>query len=453
MMSSRNHRPDLTAVGAVPDADLLGRFIHSRDQSAFRELVMRHGTMVLRACKRILSCHEDAQDAFQATFVVLSRRAQDIEPREMLAGWLHGVARRVAMEARRQACRRRTREKQNEQLAAVAVQGLPADGFGEVRPVLDEEIGKLPDKYRVPVVLCYFEGKTNDEAALQLGWSRGVVVGNLARARELLRKRLVRRGLGVPAAMLATLLGQEAATSALLSIPEDALASLAGGSTSLSPQVAVLVDAMAPAAGFRLGKILLLPCLLFGMLVAGWMLFSSGKPLSVVWRFRDGPAADLQIARGHWKHRAAGPGLMDATSTVVILPTRLPQRPFAVTVKWTPVRPPTKTQVLAVWADGPDSLTREVWARILKDQWRAGETRVTRVVFRNNWSAVYVDGKLLLLCRYEKPYPTEHVLLMLQNVAVEEIELKELRDEELPVELKDPSRVLPQLESGTLNDI
>src|SRR5262249_46510385 len=153
-------------------------------------------------CRRVLASAGDADDAFQATFLVLVRKARSIAKRDSVASWLHGVAHRVALDARAAAARRRAHERRG---AAMPTEEMPPDGTrAEVRQVLDEELGRLPEKYRAPLVLCYLEGKTNDEAAGQLGCTRGTVAGRLSRARDLLRGRLARRGVTLTAAAVAT---------------------------------------------------------------------------------------------------------------------------------------------------------------------------------------------------------------------------------------------------------
>jgi RNA polymerase sigma factor (sigma-70 family) len=196
------------------DRDLLARFLGRRDEAAFAGLVRRHGPMVLRVCRRVLRHEQDAEDAFQATFLVLARRARRVARPEALGSWLYGVASRVALKARSAAARRDRHERR----AARTMDGPPAGGEGraELRAVLDEEVSRLPDKYRRPVVLCYFEGKTYQEVARVLGWPAGTASARLARAREVLRGRLARRGLALSAVALAACLAGESAPAACL---------------------------------------------------------------------------------------------------------------------------------------------------------------------------------------------------------------------------------------------
>ena len=179
-----------TTLGLSP-AELLDRFAASRDEAAFAALVAHHGPMVLATCRRLLGNRADADDAFQATFLVLARQAGAIQHSERLAPWLHSIARRVSVRARSNATRRRQVEGEGHDEGAVA--DPPDDAF-ELRAVLDEELARLPAKYRDPLVLCYLEGLTHDEAAGQLSWPVGTVRSRLAGGRDRLRARLTRRG-------------------------------------------------------------------------------------------------------------------------------------------------------------------------------------------------------------------------------------------------------------------
>jgi RNA polymerase sigma factor (sigma-70 family) len=173
------------------DAELLDRFARMRDQVAFAALVRRHGPMVFGVCRRVLRDANDAEEAFQVTFLVLVRKAAGLREPGRLANWLYGVANRVARKARVSAARR----DKHERVASNSDQSVahePEDS--DVRAVLDEEMVCLPDKYRAPLVLCYLEGLTNEAAAERLGWPPGSMSYRLARGREMLRKRLVRRG-------------------------------------------------------------------------------------------------------------------------------------------------------------------------------------------------------------------------------------------------------------------
>src|ERR1043165_2001572 len=179
------------------DQALIEAFAQRNDESAFSELVRRHGPFVFGVCQRVLGNVADAEDAFQATFLVLARKAPSISWRESIKGWLHSVAVRIAMKARVQSARRRKKEVE----AAIHQQAVhdPAECWSGVRAILDEELDRLPAKCRAVLLLCYLEGKTRDEAAEKLGWSPGSVKGYLERGRNLLRARLAGRGLPLSA--------------------------------------------------------------------------------------------------------------------------------------------------------------------------------------------------------------------------------------------------------------
>jgi RNA polymerase sigma factor (sigma-70 family) len=184
-----------------PDALLLGRFIDHWDHAAFRDLVCRHGPMVLSVCRRIVRDPHAAEDAFQATFLLLVKKAGAVRKRESVGPWLFGVARRVAMEARSAAARRPVVPDQEPVASSVDDQACLEED--ELHAVIHEELGRLPEKYRTPLVLCYFEGLAHEDVARRLGWPIGSVRGRIARGRDLLGARLVRRGLKPAAIVLA----------------------------------------------------------------------------------------------------------------------------------------------------------------------------------------------------------------------------------------------------------
>jgi RNA polymerase sigma factor (sigma-70 family) len=189
---------------AVPDADLLQRFARTQDHRAFREVVRRHGGMVLGTCRRVLGHRQDAEDAFQATFLVLARRAGAILWRESAGPWLHATACRVSLRLRR---RRTTRDRTARAGAtpSAAPSASASAAWRELCAVLDGELARLPAHYRAPLVLCYLEGNTVDQAAAALRCPRGTVASRLVRARQLLRRRLARRGIGADAPALVAL--------------------------------------------------------------------------------------------------------------------------------------------------------------------------------------------------------------------------------------------------------
>jgi RNA polymerase sigma factor (sigma-70 family) len=204
-----------SAGGAAEPSDgqLLERFAQQRDEAAFATLLRRHGPMVLSTCRRLLRNEHDAEDAFQATFLVLVRKAGSLGQPELLGNWLYGVAYRTAVRTRAGESRRRARERPLVEQDLPAAEQVADFVWRDLWPVLDEEVHRLPDKYRVPFVLCYLEGKTNEEAARQLGCPLGTVLSRLARARERLRTRLTGRGLTLSAGLLAALLSSNASAT------------------------------------------------------------------------------------------------------------------------------------------------------------------------------------------------------------------------------------------------
>ena len=194
---------DLGSIGDLTDGQLLERFTTSGGESAelaFAALVERHGPMVLRVCRTSLQDPNDAQDAFQATFLVLVRKARSLWVQDSLGPWLHRVACRVASRARASAARRREYERRAAESRPPLM--FPADDWKDVCSILHEEIDRLPDCCRVPVVLCDLEGLTHEQAARRLCWPVGTVKSRLTRGRERLRGRLVRRGLAPTAGLL-----------------------------------------------------------------------------------------------------------------------------------------------------------------------------------------------------------------------------------------------------------
>ena len=193
---------EVGSVGGMNDGQLLEQFAARNTEAAFAALVARHGPMVLSVCVGLLGDAHDAEDAFQAAFLILARKARSIRDPDLLGNWLYGVARRTAQKAKaRRACWRR-RAGAEGAMSSVAV----VNGLAELEPVrreetaaLHEEVDRLPQSLRAPIVLCYLEGLTHDEAARRLRWPVGTVRSRMARARDLLRARLIRRGLAYTA--------------------------------------------------------------------------------------------------------------------------------------------------------------------------------------------------------------------------------------------------------------
>src|SRR5262245_45602416 len=181
------------------DPELLAAFARRRDEDAFALLVRRHGPLVYGVCRRWLREPADVEDAFQATFLVLVKRAESINRPERLANWLHGVAIRTARNLRNRAIRRQLREESGRNLNAIPANTGPADD--ELWPLVDEELRRLPEKYRLPVLLCHLQGFSRREAARRLGCPEGTLSVRLARALDMLRTRLVRRGVAPAVAL------------------------------------------------------------------------------------------------------------------------------------------------------------------------------------------------------------------------------------------------------------
>jgi RNA polymerase sigma factor (sigma-70 family) len=197
----------------LPDHQLLERFAVNQDQAAFTTLLKRHGPMVLGVCQSVLQNVHDAEDAFQAAFLVLARKAGSIHRREAVSSWLHRVAYHLAVDLQADAARRRVLEKR----AVIMPSADPVLDMSlrELRAVLNDELQQFPEEYRAPLVLCCLEEKSLEEAARLLGWPRSTVKGRLQRGRERLRARLRRRGLEFSAGLFATALSTKAASAQL----------------------------------------------------------------------------------------------------------------------------------------------------------------------------------------------------------------------------------------------
>jgi RNA polymerase sigma factor (sigma-70 family) len=258
-------------VGGLTDGQLLERFTTCTGEAAelaFAALVERHGPMVLRVCQSVLQEPHDAQDAFQATFLVLVRKAGSIRKRDSVASWLYGVACRIAACARAATARRRMHERRAAEGAVTAVD--PAGDRDDRAAVLHQELDRLPEKYRAPIVLCYLESLTHEQAAQRLRWPVGTVRSRLARGREQLRGRLTRRGLVFSVGLLEGALAAETATAAvpaeLASATAEAAVQCAAGRfvttgvTSLS--VALLVEGAINAMFVTKMKFAVLACIL-----------------------------------------------------------------------------------------------------------------------------------------------------------------------------------------------
>ncbi len=231
---------------SLSDAQLLERYLSTRDEAAFEALVNLHGPMVLGLCRRMLRDPSDVDDAFQATFLVLVRKAPAIRDRGLLANWLYGVAYRVAVRARGNLLRRRERETS---LAEIETPAMSThDHPEEIPPALDQELNRLPSRYRAPLVLCYLKGLTHDQAAEELRCPVGTVRSRLARGRDLLKRRLTARGHALSASLLGTVLPEQAVPTALLRSTIEAAARFSMGQGAAAATAASAVETLAEGA-------------------------------------------------------------------------------------------------------------------------------------------------------------------------------------------------------------
>jgi RNA polymerase sigma factor (sigma-70 family) len=241
------------------DRELLECFVASGNQVAFATLLDRHGPVLLSLCRRQLSDGHLAEDVLQATFLVLARKARTIRRRDNVAGWLYGVAQRLVRQARLSEAARSRRQR----LAAAAAQPSSSTdpAWDEILLILDEEMRRLPERFRGPLLLCYLEGRTQDEAAKQLNWSLSTLRRRLESGRELLRTRMVRRGATLGAGLMASVVAPSAVRAALTAELHQAVLTVAAsaGSAAVSPTILVLAHGelrMALFAKWLLGSAL-----------------------------------------------------------------------------------------------------------------------------------------------------------------------------------------------------
>lgn len=264
-------------AAGMTDAQLLESFIVRKDEEAFEALLRRHGPMVLGVCCRVLHNHHDAEDAFQATFLVLARKAASVKPKEMVGNWLHGVAYRTALKANETTTKRKIRERQVTEMPDP--QAEPKDPWHDLQPLLDEELSRLPENYRLPILLCDLEGKSIKEATQQLGWPQGTLAGRLARARKMLAKRLTQRGIVLSGGALAMALSEKGAAACvptiLASSTIKAAVAVATGGTAASAVISGKVTALMEGVlkGMLLTKLKTMAAVL---LVLGMVAFGGG---------------------------------------------------------------------------------------------------------------------------------------------------------------------------------
>jgi RNA polymerase sigma factor (sigma-70 family) len=224
MLSDLVGRLNTRSEPRATDGDLLGQFLADRDEQAFASIVQRHGPLVFGVCRRVTGDHHLAEDAFQAVFVVLAAKAGSIRPRSALPAWLYGVAYRIALRARTMSARRLRREESVETLPERASVVVERAEVADLTAILDEEIARLPQYQRGPVVLCELEGQPRQEAAAKLGISEGTLSSRLARARRALADRLRRRGIAPSAATITAALAEYASARVPVGLASKAVA-------------------------------------------------------------------------------------------------------------------------------------------------------------------------------------------------------------------------------------
>lgn len=282
------------------DAALLERYVSQRDQAAFAALVDRHGPMIMRLCRRVLADGQAAEDAFQATFLVLARRAAAVYPQDTVAAWLYGVAYRVALKIRTANNRRRLREGPSAELTPADPRQDPLAELTarELLSLLDEEVRRLPSVFRLPVILCCLEGRTQEEAARQLGWTPGSLKGRLERGRRRLHLRLTQRGVTLVAALALVEVSRGAAPAVSAALAE---ATLAGASAwaaaaslanaGVSAHVQMLVQEASKGASALKLKVVAVLALVIGIVAAAGVVARLGSQASVP------PAAEPDMPR------------------------------------------------------------------------------------------------------------------------------------------------------------
>ena len=275
------------AAADAADAQLLARFGASRDEAAFAALLARHGPLVLNVCRRVLGNVHDAEDAFQAVFLVLARQADSIRRHDSLGSWLYGVAFRIASRAKANAARRDRHERRAD---VMKPEGADLrDGWDDLQPILDEELSRLPAKYRDSIVLRYLQGKSNEDAAREAGCPAGTMSWRLAHGLDLLRQRLQRRGVAVPAAGLALALTEHAValSPALSAATVQAAVHFAAGETAgVSLSILVLAQGAVKAMFVTKLKFALAVVLVAGVVGLGvgwlsWHMIGRGTPTAL----------------------------------------------------------------------------------------------------------------------------------------------------------------------------
>jgi RNA polymerase sigma factor (sigma-70 family) len=286
--------------GERTDGELLGRFVATRDEASFAALVRRHGPMVLSVCRRMLQHVQDAEECFQVTFIVLARKAAKVK-RESVGSWLYAVAYRTSLEARAVNARRRARERQVQDMPHPEV--LPPEAQ-DWRPWFDQELNRLPEKFRAAIVTCDLEGRSRKEAAQLLGLSEGTLSSRLARGRRLLANRLAPYELSLPPIALAAALGTSAAraqvpAALLSSTTKAALLVAAGEYTALSASSSILMKGVLKSMFAAKLKLTISATMIVMALGASGLVYrASGQPSASAEKRTDGkPQSELERLR------------------------------------------------------------------------------------------------------------------------------------------------------------
>jgi RNA polymerase sigma factor (sigma-70 family) len=286
------------AGGGLTDGQLLARFVAAHDESAFAALVARHGPMVLGVCRRVLRHEQDAEDAFQAAFLVLARKAGSVVKRESVGSWLYAVAYRAALEARSANARRQAHERQVKDLPHPLIAPVEPQDW---RPLLDHELQRLPEKYRVPVVLCDLEGLPRREAAHRLGLAEGTLSSRLATARQLLARRLTRYGVSLSGGALATALAEGASAAlppTLVAVTSKAALLVAAGQlATVATPAAALTRGVLKVMFLAKLKVVVVLALVAGLGASGVAYRAAGQSAAPADKRASKPASELEALR------------------------------------------------------------------------------------------------------------------------------------------------------------
>jgi RNA polymerase sigma factor (sigma-70 family) len=293
-LQSLNRTLHADELAAVPDAELVARFVERRDEFAFTALVRRYGVLVFGVCRRVLRHEQDAEDAFQATFLVFARDAASVQRAGAIGNWLYGVAHNVARKARAGRARRELKERDAAKQQRDSTQPLPVD---DLKQVLDSELDALPNKYRAAIVLCDLIGCTIQEAATEVGCPPKTLGTRLSRARVLLARRLTRRGVTLSVVALVAALGSDRTAPASVPLPlldttARSAVDFATGSAAINPMVAALTKGVSSAMNYSALKIAVL---VGGLLVGG--AFTAAPVISAI-HAAHAPRTDRSAAPG-----------------------------------------------------------------------------------------------------------------------------------------------------------